>query len=253
MVEMPNIEEVKRNYKNYENYKYKKAPILREKFSKMSFFHALDRTDNKKSIKRLQEILSSGTLKSLKVLSALNECYEAALGGTLDKDIKIGRDNYIYFLLGRAYKHNSNFSIVFELPHEQLRKLKYDDVFFCNDYCLYTEDEYEKYRKTILTLEDGVNAIADCVSDYYKEDHKDYIRKKNILEFFDKKMFKHEFAVKESLSICDEAVIVHLVGWTDTEKQGLEKLIATEKYKQTFKWYSGQVEFENYLINKSSL
>ncbi|WP_377863348.1 hypothetical protein [Bacillus sp. R86525] len=250
MVEMPNIEEVKGNY---ENYKYKKAPILREKFSKMSYFHALDRTDNKKSIERLQEILSSGTLKSLKVLRALNECYEAALGGTLDKDIKIGRDNYIYFLLGRAYKHNSNFSIVFELPHEQLRKLKYDDVFFCNDYCLYTEDKYEEYRKTILTLEDGVNAIADCVGNYFEADYKKYISTKTIRGFFNNELFKHEFAVKESLLICDEAVIVHLVGCSKAEKEELEELITTENYKQTFKWHSGPAEFESYLINKSSL
>lgn len=249
MVEMPNIEEAKGNY---ENYKYKKAPILREKFSKMSFFHALDRTDREKSIERLKEILSSGTLKSLKILRELNECYEAALGGTLDKDIKIGRDNYIYFLLGRAYKHNSNFSIVFELPHEQLRKLKYDDVFFCNDYCLYTEDEYEEYRKTILTLEDGVNAIADCVGGYFETDHKNYINTKTIREFFDNKIFKHEFAVKESLRICDEAVIVHLVG-LNAEKESLEALINTEKYKQKFEWHSGPTEFENYLIKKSAL
>lgn len=194
----------------------------------------------------------SGTLKSLKALKELNNDYEAALGGTLDKDKKIGRDNYVYFLLGRAYKHNSNFSIVFELPHEQLKKLQYDEVFFCNDYCLYTEDEYEKYRKTILMLEDGVNAITDCVGDFFEADHKKYISTKTIVGFFDNKIFKHEFAVKESLRICDEAVIVHLVGLND-EKESLEALINTEKYKQKFEWHSGPTEFENYLIKKSFL
>ncbi|SIR95047.1 hypothetical protein SAMN05878494_5368 [Bacillus cereus] len=249
MVEMPNIEEVKGNYENYE---YKKAPILRKKFSKMSFFHALDRTDREKLIERLKEILSSGTLKSLKILRELNKYYEPAHGGTLEKDIKIGRDNYIYFLLGRAYKHNSNFSIVFELPHEQLRKLKYDEVFFCNDYCLYTEDKYEDYRKTILMLEDGVNAIADCIGNDVEADSKKYISTRKIRGFFNNDFFKHEFAVKESLSICDEAVIVHLVG-LNAEKESLEALINTEKYKQKFEWHSGPVEFENYLIKKCSL
>ncbi|MGW6151157.1 hypothetical protein ACWFN4_27825 [Bacillus mycoides] len=247
MFKMPNIEEAK---ENYENYKYKNAPILRKKFSNMSFFHALDRTDREKPIERLKEILSSGTLKSLKVLRELNKYYEPAHGGTLDKDIKIGRDNYIYFLLGRAYKHNSKFSIVFELPHEQLRKLKYDEVFFCNDYCLYTE--YEKYRKTILMLEDGVNALADCVGNDFEADYKEYISTRKIMGFFNNDFFKHEFAVKESLLICDEAVIVHLVGLND-EKESLEALIAAENYKQTFEWHSGPTEFENYLIKKSSL
>ncbi|PEP22065.1 hypothetical protein [Bacillus wiedmannii] len=249
MVKVPSIAEAKENYKNYE---YKNAPILRKKFSSMSFFHALGRTDKKESIERLKEILSSGTLKSLKALKELNNDYEAALEGTLDKDIKIGRDNYIYFLLGRAYKHNSNFSIVFELPHEKLRELKYDEVFFCNDYCLYTEDKYEDYRKTILILEDGVNALADCVGNEFEADYKEYINTRKIRGFFNNKFFKHEFAVKESLLICDEAVIVHLVG-LDAEKEGLEALIAAENYKQTFEWHSGPTEFENYLIKKSSL
>lgn len=101
-------------------------------------------------------------------------------------------------------------------------------------------------------LEDGVNAITDCVGDFFEANHKKYISTKTIVGFFDNKIFKHEFSVKESLRICDEAVIVHLVGLND-EKESLEALINTEKYKQKFEWHSGPTEFENYLIKKSFL
>lgn len=247
---MPDITKVQENRNNY---KYEPNPTLRNKFSKMSFFHSVRQGNAKEVINRGLNIVNSGYLYSL--AEQMKSVEEGGLGGTLEIDLDLDRHEFIYFCLGTTLKPNAKFSLTFEIPHQNVASILYDDLFFCNDLICYKntiQSDLTAYSKTILTGQDGIEILADCVGEAFPEPKK-YITSNIQKKLFDDAIFNPEFAVRKQLPINSNVVKIHAVGMDPALINLMQAAIIANNGEQQLCTYDSPQDFINYLIHSSQL
>lgn len=245
---MPTKQELIENQKKY---MLKEMPELRDAFRDMPFFHQVRITSyDKNRFLKPKQILESNQLISLK-LQGPNA--DAAMGGTLDYDKALGRDEYVYLRLGAVFNVYSVRSFIIEIPSNYL---DFDDIekgFFCNDISSYQID-YEKYdiknyKGTILSIKQGIDILADYVGNEYQDDPSQYAIARSHRNIYNAKSFLPEFAVKGNIPINKPGIKIHLVGLPHELIE--ESQIIMEKHNYTSPViHNSNKDFENYLINK---
>ncbi len=256
---MPTEAQAKQNLAYYSEIE---ASGLRKKFAQLSFFHAITNNFEDELFERVSEIINSKKLISI----SKQPNQKAALAGTQDYDYTANRHKYIYFSLGTSIHSNAPKNITFEFPNNTFSYMKYDNIFFCNDFAGYfdltdiTRFNYASYAESILTFSDGIKINADLVA-------KDIMLKKQTLADFalsrgridnkaiklkDASLINPEFAVKQDVSIDEKDVKIHLVGLSEETVCKIINL-ASEKINCLITSHPDRHTFQEYLkslVNK---
>lgn len=249
---MPTKQEI---LKNQEKFNLKASPEFRKKFRNMGFFHQFVIGSEFGIENKMEEILKSHYLISLKS-QGLNA--EGSLAGTLDIDKEMNRDEYVYFRLGAIVNCNCSRSIIFEIPPKYIQPIEYRDGFFCNDIIQYYKNgdfmdlDYQSHKDTILSIQQGINILADYVASEFNTEPTQYLTSRTYGELHDGAEFSPEFAIKDRVSIHENDVKIHIVGLSND---------LTEKITETMKLYDYQSpiihktreDFLQYLFSSSSL
>lgn len=262
---LPTLNDVKINYSNYNCTSNKKLISI---FFDMPFYHQLGSGTPGDYLSQLESILQTKHLYCDKILKAKNI---PAQDNTHCSDKKVRRDEYVYLNLGTVVKPKSTKHITIEIPHNVI-PTHYDHTFFCNDPMAYDAQAYltqkftpldwDNWKKSITTLEDGVKVMAGFVERHFSTTNADYIETTSLgninsihSHFLLKNVeFVPEFATKESLPITDSNIKFHLVNHNSDEINRIAASIKSTGYNpHQLISHSNTNDFINYLKVTSKL
>lgn len=176
LVNFPNAVQLQSNKAEYERWvnaiNASVDPVLVQKLKRLSLFHMVKKESDEQTLEAFNSILSMGKLLSRKEL-ANRGISAASVGGTLEYDGELSRDEYVFFSTHYWQKRFSNAVVFASSCSAAVKSVSYPDAFFCNDYYFYRDEQYNQptavqaYEASVLEPSDGVDITAKLVAAYY--------------------------------------------------------------------------------------